>query len=78
MGEGNDRQVNVRLDEEDRSAIDKLVDSGRYANVSAFIRSAIKERLDPQLRKTREMETFNEMLDDPEKILILKQKMGLK
>jgi len=78
MGEGNDRQVNVRLDEEDRSAIDKLVDSGRYANVSAFIRSAIKERLDPQLRKAREMETFNEMLDDPEKILILKQKMGLK
>ena len=79
MSEGNDsKQVNVRLDEEDRAAIDRLVGSGKYANVSTFIRSAIKERLDPKIRKVRELETFNEMLDDPEKLQILKQRLGLK
>lgn len=59
-------QVGIRLDDEDRRAIDQLVAEGDYESASAFIRQAIKDKLNPKMRKARERRVFTEMLEDPD------------
>jgi Arc/MetJ-type ribon-helix-helix transcriptional regulator len=74
MGGNESKQVNVRLEEEDREAIEQLVSDGEYENVSAFIRAAIKEKLNPKLRRARLRKEISELLDDDP---VLRRKLGL-
>lgn len=74
MGGNESKQVNVRLEEEDREAIEQLVSDGEYENVSAFIRAAIKEKLNPKLRRARLRKEISELLDDDP---VLRSKLGL-
>jgi Arc/MetJ-type ribon-helix-helix transcriptional regulator len=64
---GNEKgQIAVRLDDEDRRAIDQLIIEGEYENISAFMRQAVKDKLNPKMRKARERKVFSEMLEDPD------------
>ena len=60
------KQVNIRLEDEDRKAIDQLVTDGEYENISAFVRTAVKEKLNPKLRRARMRRELIELLKDPE------------
>ena len=60
-----ENRLSVRLDEEDRIAIDALVMDGEYENVSMFVRQAVKEKLNPRLRKARLKKELLDLLKDP-------------
>jgi len=67
-------RVSVRLDPEDRAAINLLVVDGDYENVSDFIRKAVKDKLNPKLRKARMRKEMLELAKDPE----VRRELGLK
>ena len=71
MGEKD--QTNIRLDEEDKRAINELVDLGEYESMSAFVRQAIKEKLNPTMRRARNKRELRELLRDPE----IRRELGL-
>ena len=65
--------TNSRLDEEDRTAIDELVQNGEVESVSSFIRNAVKEKLNPKLRRARIRKELLELLKDDD----VKRELGL-
>lgn len=66
MSGNESKQFNVRLEEDDLRAIDELVTSGEYESASAFIRQAIKDKLNPKLRRARLKKEISDLLKDPD------------
>jgi Arc/MetJ-type ribon-helix-helix transcriptional regulator len=58
-------RTSLRLDDADRKAIDQLVADGEYVNLSEFVRQAVKEKLNPKLRRARQRKELMELLKDP-------------
>lgn len=67
-------RLSVRLDEEDRKAIDQLVLEGEHESVSAFVRIAVKDKLNPKLRRARLRKELQDLLKDPD----VRRDLGLK
>lgn len=74
MSGNESKQFNVRLEEEDLKAIDELVTIGEYESASAFIRLAIKDKLNPKLRRARLKREITDLLKDQDVL----REIGLK
>ena len=65
-GKEQTQQTNTRLDISDIEVIQELVDNGEFESVSAFIRQAVKEKINPKMRRARLRKELLEVLADPD------------
>jgi Arc/MetJ-type ribon-helix-helix transcriptional regulator len=74
----SEEQIGVRIPAELRAKIMENVGKGKpYRKITDFVLAAVEEKLNPDLRKARERDTFNEMIDEPEVLQKLRQNLGL-
>jgi len=59
-------RLTIQIDDMDRESIETLVEAGEYENISVFIRQAVKEKLNPKMRRARQRKEIFDLLKDPE------------